>query len=383
VGVVAVILAATLWPDRAAVARLPIACLYCSQRASADAIANVILFLPLGLALAWARPTLRSAWRVGLALSLGIEFLQQFIVGRDPAIGDVLTNTLGTQVGWATFHHVRLEWRRAPRWSPSLLAGGAFATIVAAVLWLLGPAPTRAVYYGQWTPVLTALEWYRGRVLDARIDGTPLPRARIPDAPVAAFVARSGRLAVRAIAGPPVPALAPLFRVADEAQREILLLGAERDALVLRYRRRAAAIRLDEPDLRFEHALRGVSQGDTVTVVAERDARAACVSPGSARHCVPLVTPGRGWSLVYYPEGLPDWARRSLDMLWLGGLAVVVGWYAGMRRPALGGVALCAGVLTLGPLALGIAATPPTELLAAAAGWAVGAGMREMRRPRG
>ncbi len=63
-------------------------------------ILNVVLFLPLGVVLALSDRRLERACLVGALLSAGIEFAQLFIPGRDSSIGDVLTNTTGSALGY-------------------------------------------------------------------------------------------------------------------------------------------------------------------------------------------------------------------------------------------------------------------------------------------
>jgi len=379
IAITGLILALTLWPSLESAERLPVACFYCSERATADAIANVILFVPLGVALAWARPGTRAPWRLGLALSLGIELLQYLIPGRDPSIGDVVTNTVGTQVGWSLFGHVAAEMMRAPRPRTAYLATAGFASIVGVVVWMFGPAPTDAVYYGQWTPVLGHLEWYRGRVLAATVNHEAVTVGPLPhDGPIRQFVTGRGVLQVKGVAGSPVPRLAPLVSVYDQHQREILLLGPDRDALVLRYRHRAAAWRLDEPDLRLEGAFAGVARADTIALAAERASRTACLSLRGRSGCMAVATPGRGWSLVYYPESFPSWLRRALDALWVAGLTLPLGWYAGFRRTLVGCAAGTAGALIVLPLLGGIGPSPTAELLAAGLGLVTGAMVRRL-----
>jgi len=79
---------------------VPFWCLGCGDYALADAVANVVLFVPLGWALSRAglKPYL------GLALILtttsGIEWLQHALIsGRVASVADILTNALGGSAG--------------------------------------------------------------------------------------------------------------------------------------------------------------------------------------------------------------------------------------------------------------------------------------------
>ncbi len=77
-----------------------------------DAIANVILFLPLGFGLAgWRRRSslpVQFMWAIAVsaALSSSVELLQVFIPSRNPSYIDMLTNTLGGGCGCLGFQVV-------------------------------------------------------------------------------------------------------------------------------------------------------------------------------------------------------------------------------------------------------------------------------------
>ncbi|HEY3114084.1 MAG TPA: VanZ family protein [Gemmatimonadaceae bacterium] len=65
----------------------------------ADAILNLVLFVPLGLALAWNSESPFPAVVCGLLLSIAVEIAQIKVPGRDPALSDIIFNTLGVTVG--------------------------------------------------------------------------------------------------------------------------------------------------------------------------------------------------------------------------------------------------------------------------------------------
>ena len=88
-------------------------CLFCGERAAADAVLNVLLYLPLGVGLALAGWNAPRAVLLSLLLSGAIEAAQIVIPGRDSSARDVLTNALGGYLGAVLMMHV-------PRW----LAGG-------------------------------------------------------------------------------------------------------------------------------------------------------------------------------------------------------------------------------------------------------------------
>jgi glycopeptide antibiotics resistance protein len=66
-----------------------------------EPLANILLFVPLGIllsALAWRLP---AALGAGFGLSLCIEVTQYLLdIGRTADVNDVMENTLGTLAGW-------------------------------------------------------------------------------------------------------------------------------------------------------------------------------------------------------------------------------------------------------------------------------------------
>ncbi len=82
------------------------------RRWLADGILNLLLFVPLGLAIGWNSRSTWIAALCGLLLSTAVEMAQAFVPGRDPALSDIVFNALGTVVG-------ALLARRPHVWLPS------------------------------------------------------------------------------------------------------------------------------------------------------------------------------------------------------------------------------------------------------------------------
>jgi len=93
------ILAATLFPVAGAESERFIACVVCGERGIADVLVNIILFLPFGAALAAGGVSLPRCGLAAALLSASVEFAQLWIPGRDPSLGDVVSNTLGGGLG--------------------------------------------------------------------------------------------------------------------------------------------------------------------------------------------------------------------------------------------------------------------------------------------
>lgn len=367
------ILALTLAPTSAQPTR-PIS-LFPSQ-GTADALANVLLFLPWGMAAATilARPVL-----AGFALSCLIELVQLGLPSRFTSPADLLFNTLGAAAGVWLMRNP--GWWLAP--PPARRRRLGAAALVVALLTAVGgpllfaPAPTRATLWAQWTPQFANMEHYAGRVLDARVAGVPIPSFRIEQPGVREQLRRGERVTVRILAGPAPAGLAPIFNVSDEHGRENLLLGADGEALVLRVRTRAALLRLQQPDYRLEGALRGVTPGENVTLSAWRDRGGWCMAVDQRTQCGFAFSPGHGYALLQYP--LPPPLSLVMPPLWLAALLLPAGfWLRG--RVALPGAAASVLVLLLVPRLLGTPGAGAAELAGACAGLLAGSLLSRARR---
>lgn len=379
----AAILLATMVPTGYDPTRTPLLCLVCGEKGLADVVSNVILFAPFGLALAALGVRPRRLVLAGAALSLCIEFTQQFIPGRDPSLSDVVFNTTGTALGF-------LALRAAPRLidppaamaSRLALAAAVFAAgIVGFTAASFSPALPDSTYYAQWTPDLGHLARYDGTVLDVELAGLPLPPPRLHDSPRIARLLREGRpLRITAIAGTPPPSLASIFSIHDDRQREVILVGADGDDLVLHVRTRAAALRFDHPDFRVPGALADISPGDTMVITVEgQPGRGGwCVGLKGNVSCSSRYPIGMGWSLLVYSARFPRAVGFLLTACCMAALSAPIAFWARRRwESTLGATILLAALLTaaIGPSAVAFTAA---DALGITVGIAAGLGARRL-----
>jgi len=338
------------------------------DEALAEAIQNLLLFIPFGIALALYKPAhqVRTLLIAGVALSFTVEFLQQWIPGRDPSLGDIVANGLSTLVGGA------LVWT-APRWlhppdtrAPWMSLGMAAvaATAWLATGWLFQPSFPESTYYDRWTPDIPRWPNYKGQIVWATL-GTHV----LAEGPIAGgkqSLVADAPIRVHATAGPPTEGRAPLFTVTDEAHHDVFIVGVDREDLLILYRTRAAALTLARPDLRLRDALVAVQPGDTFTVAARR----GCINTG----CRLGYTIGDGWKLIFFPDHFPLWAMKLLNAMWVGGGLLGVGlWGLGRRHLiATAAVLLPLVTLALGPEIVGLNPTPLGEWLGAVGGLVTG-----------
>ena len=250
--------------------------------------------------------------------------MQLAIPGRQSSLSDLLGNSAGAALGFvlAAGRHAWLAPppHRAARLAAVAASVAALALVVTTLL--LRPSLPRSTYYGQWTPQLGHLAWYDGRVERAQIGALDLPpwRLEISDQARQALLAGES-LHIRALAGSPTAALAPIFSIADGEHREIVLIGADRGDLVLRYHTLAAALLLEQPDQRIRGALRGIRPGAPLDILVQRVGPHACITLNGHRSC-PGIGPFRGWAFFAYPGSFTARMHTVAGACWLAMLVL-------------------------------------------------------------
>ena len=375
------ILTATLLPTTPQTVYTPATCIVCGDRATADAIVNVILFAPLGIAFGLLRWGAGRSLIAGCVLAICIELLQFSIIpGRDASAGDVLFDTVGTGAGLLMVN-TAVHWLRPSDRQASRLGLGAaiLATLVFAMTgFLLTPTFPRSAYVGQWTPRLPNLEWYRGRVLGVTLGTSPLPSGRLPNSDsVRNLLLEGSELSVQALAGPHIPRLGSLFSIYDDSEREIILLGLDGDDLVFRFRTRVKLLHLDQPSLRLRDRMVGLSEGDSINIRVWRD-KHYCIALNDVPSCGLGFSVGTGWALLFYAESIPHWMLPLLNFGWIGGLLIPFGFWARANRLSIiGGTGILIGLAAL-PAVLDLLPTLWLEWAGAILGAALGLGMRNV-----
>jgi hypothetical protein len=106
------------------------------RRWLSDGILNLCLFIPLGLTIGWES---RSPWPAvfcGLLLSTAVELAQTMVPGRDPALSDIIFNSLGAMVGAVIARNPR-TWYAPGEMASRILTA---ASILTAALVMTGTA---------------------------------------------------------------------------------------------------------------------------------------------------------------------------------------------------------------------------------------------------
>lgn len=297
-------------------------CIACETTAGADIILNWVLFLPGGLLLGILLGP-RRATVLCLLLSLGVESLQVFTPGRDPAAHDLISNTIGA---WTGAYLILGPWSRAKRLT---LAGLAVTTwLLPAVL--LVPQVREGRIHNGWTPNRGGYELYGGEVLGSSLGALGLEPGWLPDTE-AVRERIDGRAPITTTfrAGPRPEGVSPLVILARGRVEQLVVAIHQDDVLFSTYSV-ARRFRLKQPAFVGYGAMRGVDQGAVTSVVVDRARSSGCIGVGSRESCSLAPSLADGWSFLLGGQALGAIPRRVMGVVW----ALLIG--AGMSL-ALGG----------------------------------------------
>jgi hypothetical protein len=392
---VAAIAVATLIPEPSAAAG-SIFCLVCGSGGGVSAILNVFLFAPLGVGLALTGFPGKRALLGMCALSVLIEAAQFLVIpGRYSTIGDVLTNSLGGALGFAIGRYAPSLLRPPPRVALALGLGWSAVWIAIQTISAFGlsPAIPRSEYYGQIARQLGDFEQFPGAVVHASIGDVTVSDTRLPDSHRVRELLLGGAIVTTTI----VPArrtsgIAPIVRVADTREREIVLVAQADDNLLFGVRTGAAVLRLRPPAFALRGAFPAVSPSDsgltndTLRVSARYSAREVWLSAQgriSRESRIPIAA-SLGWTMFLPFQWFIEGTRTELVMsaVWIAALMLPLGYLGGglVRFPRAHDatriwlVALPTAVLLLYvglasvPHTFGVAAAPARDWLAALVG---------------
>ena len=348
--------------------------LFCHPRGTADNIANVLLFLPFGAALALTGLRPLKAGVVGMLVSLMVETAQLLVIsGRDSTPADLISNTVGAALGaWFLLALPRLLRPATEGFRRKLLAGAvtAAAATIALTGYLQSPWFPNADYYGQWNQFRGSYHAYSGTVLAASVGMEPIPRAG-PAAPGLRNSLRAGEpFRVLMLAGPEMDWQAQIARVGFGTE-DVIFLAASGDDLILRYRSHAAALRLDQPTVRLRDGLSGIAPGDRLVVQARRDGAGYCLSAGERWTCTPLAA-GSAWQLIQSSDSYSAPIRAAAGALVMALLWLPIGVWTRRDPQSVVTTGLAALAVLLLPPLVGLAIISPLEAAGGAGGFLLG-----------
>jgi hypothetical protein len=388
-------------------------CLLCGPLGGVSGILNVFLFAPLGLGLSLSGVSPKRAILGMCALSVLIETTQFFaITGRFATVGDVITNSVGGALGFAIGLYAPALLRPASRVAVNLSLAWASLWLAIQTISAFGfsAAIPRSEFYGEIAGRFGDFEQFRGTVFRASIGDINVPATRFPDSQELRQLLLHGAI-VGATIIPATPAsdVAPIVRIADARQREILLLAQNDDNLIFGVRTGAAFLRLRPPYFALPDAFANAPSADssvttdTLSLSASYSAREVWIKAQgrvNKERRIPITT-SLGWTLLFPSQWLIEGTRTELVVsgIWMACLLLPIGYWGrdvvrfprtpegtkfGIMAAPVALLILYAGLVAV-PRAFGMPVAPPRDWLAALTGILSGAALARLvvrSRPR-
>jgi glycopeptide antibiotics resistance protein len=353
-------------------------CLWCGGYAALDIAANIVMFTPLGFALALAT---NWRWRSVLAcvvLTVGIELLQIHVVaGRDASFSDILANSLGGLIGVELAVRRLLIFRPAPRAAVRLVLGWCVAFMIICGLTVAGlrPATVPRSLWVQWTPPRQGFLPFSGRLLGFQLNEIPLPLGYPSQSLGVDTVLR----------GPTWQTTATVSTEGLERRRSIIARIAEEFTVIVSVEQtgwsftcvqktRSSDLRFRSPKVGVKDGLLGNPEVPSVLKLTCGRSKGTLVAGVDGKRQELRLSPSLGWLMLSpfdIAMGLvPTW----VSAFWLFGLVLPVGYWIVMgadRASATRRVGLTTSVVLLAMLGgLIIAPSLADTALAAPSDWA-------------
>jgi VanZ family protein len=342
---VVAILLLTLWPlpEQAYRASLsPVTCLVCGGQGVQDVIQNIIMLLPLGLALGLAGVRPRTVALGAFGLAVLVESLQYAIVtGRDASLSDVVTNTTGAALGAMLAPHLPTLLRPGRRAAAKLGIG---MTVLWAAAWLFGAwAMQGNVGAGHWRgrfpgdlPDAPAVS---GEAVRASIGGASIGLAPVslPMEVEQGFARDSFTLSVVVRPGPAMAPRENVVTVIDVRQDDrvannslVMVLNRVQARALLSLRINAARVRLRTPSFNLGPAFDVPPGGEvTLDIARARGRLSAAARGGPALATEYRMGPELLWSVLAPRTPQPGLAWMVEAFLWSTALLLVAGYWCG------------------------------------------------------
>lgn len=347
-------------------------CVTCGSLWLADALVNVVLFVPAGVGLGLLGRRIPPAVAALALVSVTIEVFQAWgVVGRDSSLRDVITNALGGAIGVALVRHWRTwifpDARRASQLA--VAAAVSWASTLGMTSVLAHPSVLPGPYWGQ-----RGDDRFGASVVRVAVNDVPIPLGPLskPRPVLAALNSRDARIDVAISPASPPEGIGPIARLSNP-HTEAFRFGRRGADVIFGVRLRSADARLRSPAVRLRAALSDGARASNVVNAITPDTihlrgsvssgilRLERLAPAGTSRSLTL-SPTVGWAFLT-PIGITTRvAPWVLSGLWVVVLCFPIGYWTASAQPSgarwwipalVAGIVV--GALTLPPL---VAATP-------------------------
>lgn len=224
------------------------------------------------------------------------------------------------------------------------------------------------------------VRWFQGRIDRMSVDNIQVRPGLIDTRWLTEVLKTGGTIRLSGTAGPTTGDKGPLLDIRNIcngcADKDILLLSAYGDDLVLQSFTVASALGLPSPEVRFQGALSGINAGSPLNMELSGIEGERTLTVNGTAYREPGFSLGMGWIVFIYSQYLPEWLGQWLNAAWLAVWTLLIGFWVRTRRVLLGAIVIFGNVIWLLPAAGMFAPTPPVQWVAAILGLFVSISIR-------
>jgi len=285
---------------------------------TADIAVNLLLFLPLGLALRHLGVRPLQVLVLATLLSAGIELTQFLVVpGRSASPWDLAANVLGATAG-ATAPGLALALPLAAAW---LVSGPLLAPV----------APPSEQWWGQWAHPFAGTTPFPGQILDVRFNQVPTADVELSRSETAAM--RAGFSPPELIfhvelrTGRPASGRSHLASIADGQGGAVIAFWQRGSALETTWHARGTALGLRSPAVRADDLLAVPDSVAASLATWIGDGHWFTVAEGAFydRRAGLVLGPWQGWRLLWPLAPPGEWLAWLLSLVWTGACLAPLG----------------------------------------------------------
>ena len=229
--------------------------------------------------------------------------------------------------------------------------------------------------------VANRVRWFQGRIDHMSVGSTEVRPGLVDTRWLTDALEKGEVVQVRGTAAPPMSDRGPILNVRNIcnecADKDILILAAHHDDLIVQSFSTSSALGLPSPEVRFHGVLAGISAESPLKI-------ALSGTPGERRLMNGAIyreggfSLGMGWTAFIFAQYLPEWLSNWLNLLWVWVWTFPIGFWSRTRRVFVGAVVIFGSVIWWLPAFAGFAPTPLIQWVAVGVGLLMGIGTHRL-----
>ena len=230
--------------------------------------------------------------------------------------------------------------------------------------------------------VANRVRWFQGRIDHMSVGSTEVRPGLVDTRWLTDALEKGEVVQVRGTAAPPMSDRGPILNVRNIcnecADKDILILAAHHDDLIVQSFSTSSALGLPSPEVRFHGVLAGISAESPLKIALSGTPGERSLTVNGAIYREGGFSLGMGWTAFIFAQYLPEWLSNWLNLLWVWVWTFPIGFWSRTRRVFVGAVVIFGSVIWWLPAFAGFAPTPLIQWVAVGVGLLMGIGTHRL-----